>query len=288
MTALASDAPGRGAPTRGAKPDWAGARRALLVAVIGLVAVAVLYVVFVRSAAGQRLDQGGFEHIAGRWASPTRRTVASWLRDITIAVIVVVLLACVAVAVARRRLGLGLVAVGIVVGASLTTQALKHVVFERPHLGHGWTNSLPSGHTTVVTSLALATLLVVPRAWRGVVSVAAAVAVTVAGVGTVVAGWHRPSDVVAAFAVCLMWGAAGLAFVSLRPGFQTPEAVPRAHPFALLTGLALAAAVFLEVGVRPEHTARDIAIHAVIMCGIAIAGALVVGVFTLMANARTS
>jgi membrane-associated phospholipid phosphatase len=288
MTMLASDAPGRGAPTPGAGPDWAGARRALLLAVVGLVGVAVLYVVFVRSASGQRLDQGGFEHIAGRWSSPTRQTVASWLRDVTIAVAAVVLLGCVAVAFARRRFGLGLVAVGIVVGASLTTQALKHVVFERPHLGYGWTNSLPSGHTTVVTSLALASLLVVPRAWRGIASVAAAVAVTVAGVGTVVAGWHRPSDVVAAFAVCLTWGAVGLALVSVRPGFREEEVAPRAHPFALLTGLALAAAVFLEVGVRPEHTARDIAIHAVIMCGIAIAGAIVVGLFTRMANARTS
>jgi membrane-associated phospholipid phosphatase len=287
MSALTGTASGSGGPRSMAGRDWAAARRALLVGTVGLVGLVAIYLVFVRSSAGQRIDQSGLNHVAGDWASGSRQTVASWLRDVTIGVVAVVLLGCVAVALARRRLGLGLVAVLVVVGANVTTQALKHVVFERPHLGHGWTNSLPSGHTTIVTSLALASLLVAPRAWRGIVSVGAAVAVTVAGVGTVVAGWHRPSDVVAAFAVCLMWGGVGLAIVSLRPSLRAEPATPRAHPFALLTGLALAAGAFLEVGVRPD-TSRDLVIHAAIMCGIAIAGALTVGTFTRMANARTA
>ena len=287
MTALTSAQPGSDAPHTIAVRDWAGARRALLVAVVATLALAAIYVFFVRFATGQRLDDSGLHHVAGDWASGTRQTVASWLRDVTIGVVVVVLLVCLTVALLRRRLGLGLVAVVMVVGANATTQVLKHVVFNRPHLGHGWTNSLPSGHATVVMSLALAALFVAPRAWRGVVSVVAAVAVTVAGVGTVVAAWHRPSDVVAAYAVCLAWGALGLSVVSLRPSLQAEPATPRAHPFALLTGLALAAGAFVEVGVRPDSS-RDLVIHAVIMCGIAIAGALVVGIFTRMADARTA
>jgi membrane-associated phospholipid phosphatase len=180
------------------------------------------------------------------------------------------------------------IGVGLVVGSVLTTEVLKHWVLVRPHLGHGWANSMPSGHATVVTSLALATLLVAPRAWRGLVSLCAAVAVAVAGVGTIVADWHRPSDVIAAYAVCLAWGSLSLALVSMRPHGRSTGGAARAHPLALLTGLALAAAAFLEVGVRPNGTARDLAIHVVIMCGVAIAGAAVVGVFTRMANARTA
>jgi hypothetical protein len=268
------------------RPEWAGARRAALVAAVSAAALLVVYVVFVRTAAGQQIDQSGLNHLADGIAS--RQAVAGWLRDVTVGAVAIVLAGCVAVAVARRRIGLGLVAVVLVAGANLTTQVLKHVVFERAHLGHGWTNSLPSGHATVVTSLALAALLVAPRAWRGAVGLCASVAVTVAGVGTVVANWHRPSDVVAAYAVCLSWGAMCLAVVSIRPEFSAGAATTRAHPLALLTGLALAAVAFLEVGVRPNGTARDLVIHVVIMCGIAIAGAFVVGLFTRMANARTA
>jgi membrane-associated phospholipid phosphatase len=285
MTVLTSQRFGRGMPQPSTQPDWPSVRRALLVALFGLVALLAMYVVFVRDATGQRIDQAGLNHLADGLAS--RQAVADWLRGVTLAAVAAVLLACLVVAIARRRFRLGLIAVAMVAGANASTQILKHLVFERPHLGHGWTNSLPSGHATVVMSLALAALLVAPRSWRGVVSVGAAVAVAVAGVGTVVANWHRPSDVVAAFAVCLTWGALGLAVVSLRPQPAEPFA-PRAHLFALLTGLALAAAVFLEVGVRPDHTTRDLVIHAVIMCGIAVAGAAVIGVFTRMANARTT
>jgi membrane-associated phospholipid phosphatase len=265
--------------------DWAGARRAVLVAVAGMVALVAVYVVFVRSAGGQRLDQIGLDHLTARFSS--RQAVANRLRDITVGLVAAVLLGCLTVAVVRRRLGLGLIAVAIVVGANLSTQVLKHLIFSRPHLGHGWTNSLPSGHTTVVTSLALAALLVTPRAWRGVVSVGASVAVAAAGVGTVVAGWHRPSDVIAGYAVCLVWGSLGLAVVSLLPTFAAAPANPRAHPFALFTGLVLSAAAFIEVGVRPDDRSHDLVVHVVVMCGIALAGAGVIGIFARMTDART-
>ena len=285
MTVLARDASTGSGASLAPSRDPAGARRALLVATAGLVALAGIYVVFVQTARGQRLDQLALDHVAADFAS--RQVVADWLRGVTVGVAAVLLLGCVIVAVARRRLRLGLIASGIVAGAIVTTEGLKHVVFSRPHLGHGWANSLPSGHTTVVTSLALAALLVAPRSWRGVVSVVAAVAVAVGGVGTVVANWHRPSDVVAGYAVCLVWGMIGLAAVSLQPALAPAPGPPRAHPFALLTGLALAAAAFLEVGVRPDNWAHDLIVHVVVMCGCALAGAVVVGTFTRMADART-
>jgi membrane-associated phospholipid phosphatase len=285
MTALTSAASTGGQPPT-TSGDRRAARRALGVALAGTVALAAIYLVFVQSADGQRLDQVALDHLAARYSS--RQAVADWLRDVTVGLVAVVLIACLFVAVVRRRVALGLVAVAIVAGANVSTQLLKHEIFTRPHLGHGWTNSLPSGHATVVTSLALAALLVAPRAWRGVVSVGSSVAVAVAGVGTVVAGWHRPSDVVAAYAVCVVWGSVGLAVVSLRPEFAAAAEAPRAHPFALFTGLALAAGAFLEVGVRPDDRSHDLVVHVVVMCGIALAGAIVVGIFTRMADARTA
>jgi membrane-associated phospholipid phosphatase len=285
MTSLIAPS-GRREPTSG-RPDWHAAKRALLVAVAAVCALVAVYAVFVLSGIGQQVDQVGLNHLADGLAS--RQAVAGWLRGVTVGGVALVLLACVVVAIARRRITLGLIGVGLVVGANVTTEALKHIVLDRPHLGHGWTNSLPSGHTTVVTSLALASLLVAPRRWRAPVSLCASVAVAVAGVGTIVANWHRPSDVIAAYAVCLAWGAMSLAVVSLRTEFAAATGtVARAHPLALLTGLALAAAAFLEVGVRPNGTTPDLMIHVVVMCGIAVSGAIVVGVFTRMANARTT
>jgi membrane-associated phospholipid phosphatase len=286
MTVLASGPfTGDRSPSAGSR-DWPAARRALAVAAVSVIALIAIYVVFVRSATGQRFDQLALDHLGDRISS--REAVAGWLRGVTVGVVAVVLLGCLVVAYVRGRLRLGIIAVGVVVGANVSTEVLKHLVFSRPHLGHGWANSLPSGHATVVTSLALAALLVSPRSWRGVVGVGASVAVTVAGVGTVIANWHRPSDVVAAFAVCLVWGALGLAAVSLEPAFAPRAESPRAHPFALLTGLALGAAAFLEVGVRPEDRTRDLIVHVIVMVGIAIAGAVIVGIFTRMTDARTT
>jgi membrane-associated phospholipid phosphatase len=267
-------------------PARSAAGRALLVSLAATIALALIYVVFVRTEAGQEFDQVGLNHLAHGDAS--RHEVAGWLRLVTVGAVVLVLGGCLAIAVLRRRYALGLIAVGLVGGANLSTQALKHVILSRPHLGHGWANSLPSGHATIVTSLALAALLVSPRAWRGIVSLVASVAVAVAGVGTVVANWHRPSDVVAAYAICLAWGGLALAVVSLVAPTGGKGYVAHSHPLALVTGLALAAAVFVEVGVRPNGTARDLVIHLVIMCGIAISGALVIGTFATMANSRTT
>jgi membrane-associated phospholipid phosphatase len=260
--------------------------RALLVALISAVGLIATDLLFVHTAAGQRLDQAALNHLADGAASRLR--VAGWLRYVTVGAVVVVMTGCVVVAFLRKRLDLAIVAFALVAGANLSTQLLKHVILTRPHLGNGWTNSLPSGHATVVTSLVLALMLVAPYAWRWLVSLAGAVAVTVAGVGTVVANWHRPSDVVAAFAVCLAWGALGLAVISARSAPPAARRPARAHPLALMSGLALAAGLFLEVGVRPNGTSRDLVIHIIIMCGLAVIGAVVVGTFARMVNARVA
>ena len=112
-------------------------------------------------------------------------------------------------AIVRGRVRLAVAALVVIVGANVTTQLLKEVVLERSALDVIAPNSLPSGHTTVVASAVGALLLVAPRALRLPVVVPGAFAVTVTGASTVVAGWHRPADIVAALAVCLAWTAVG-------------------------------------------------------------------------------
>lgn len=243
----------------------------------------VCYLLFVRTGEGQRLDQAALNHVGSQGGAGL--TVANLLQDLTVATMAVVLVVCLVVAIVNRRWAFACAAAVLVGGAMATTELLKHEVLSRPALGYGVTNSLPSGHTTIVASLVLGALLVVPRAARPMVGLAGAVGIAVTGVGTVVAGWHRPSDVVAGLAVTLAWGAAVLAGLAIVHGTH-PAVRPTVRPLVLLAGLALAAAFFLALGVRPDGTLKDLAVHVVTMCGLAVLGAVVVGLFGWMVDSR--
>jgi len=128
------------------------------------------------------------------------------------------LLVVVVIAVVRRRLPLAVAAVVVVGGANVSTQLLKKVVLERPALGLGDVNSLPSGHTTVAATVAVALVLVVPVAARGSAAVLGALYAAVTGVSTLVAGWHRPSDVAAALLVVAAWTALAVAGLRVHGG----------------------------------------------------------------------
>ncbi|MDX6308225.1 MAG: hypothetical protein QOI06_1271 [Nocardioidaceae bacterium] len=274
-----------GGPAAPSRRDVPSALRALAVAAAAAMSVVGLFEFFVRTHEGQRLDQVALNHVGS--SDHTRTLVASLLQDITVGGLTVVLIACAVVAFVRRRWALAAGAFVIVAGAIATTEILKHFVLIRPDLGYKSTNSLPSGHTTVVASLVLAALLVVPLAGRWAVALAGSVGISVTGVGTVVATWHRPSDVVAALAVTLAWGAVVLAVLSLTHGTE-PASRPTARPFALIAGLAIAAALFIALGVRPDGTVKDLLVHLITMCGLATLGAGVVGLFTWMVDTRFS
>jgi membrane-associated phospholipid phosphatase len=95
-----------------------------------------------------------------------------------------------------------------VAGANATTQILKRVVIERPDYVPYGSNSLPSGHVTLVASVVLAAVIVVPVVLRPIVALAGGAWVVAVAASTVVSGWHRPSDTVAAVLVCVGWAAA--------------------------------------------------------------------------------
>ena len=185
---------------------------------VGFYAVAT---VFLSRASGQRVDETALQGA---------RLGRSHLIDEALAVLGLVSVAGLALATAviavlaftRRRVDLAIGAVLLVVGANVTTQFVKYRVLERPDLGIDTRafNSLPSGHTTVAASLAVALVLVVPVRLRAVTGLLGAAATTIIGVLTLAAGWHRPSDVVAALLVVGAWGG----IVAVGTALAAPDA----------------------------------------------------------------
>lgn len=179
---------------------------ALLAAVIGGAGVAGLAHLAVRTPSGQRLDQlilTGAQYHEGALASLA--DLAS--RSVSVPVSIGILVAALLLVLVRRRPGLLLPLLALVVGANLTTQVIKHFVLTRDALGPGieiTPNSFPSGHTTLAASAMVALVLASGRA-RAVLAPLGAAWTVAAGLGTLVVGWHRPSDVVGAIAVVAAW-----------------------------------------------------------------------------------
>jgi membrane-associated phospholipid phosphatase len=252
--------------------------------VVSVVAFLAIYAVFVRTGTGQRLDQVAIRYVGQGRA--TRADVATVLDWITSGLILVVSTACVVIAGIRGRWVLAAGALVEVAGANLTTQTLKKVLLSRPDFGYGVSNTFPSGHTTVVTSLVLALLLVVPHAGRWLVELAGSVCIAVIGVGTVVTTWHYPSDVMGGLLVPLVWSVLVLTAVSVIEPVELTRS-PRSHPAVLLIGLVIAAVIFVAFGVRPGGSVKDLVVVATTMSGLAVAGALAVGLFARMLAARS-
>lgn len=192
--------------------------RPLPLAVLALacaLALALAYVVFVRTHAGQRVDEAA---LSGRLASfHARRAADQLLTTISVGSLALVLLLLVCQALLRRHGAQAVVAVVVVVGAVALTELLKHVVLPRPELvptaiPH---NSFPSGHTTTAFAVGIAATLAAPPRWRRAVAAGALVYGTAIGVATIAAGWHRPSDVAGALLVVTGWAAAVVLAVAL-------------------------------------------------------------------------
>lgn len=207
----------------------------LAMILLSATALAMLVRYCLHSYRGIRWD----ERLMAVWdiSEQTRSTAAGLLMLITIPSVALLLAGCVAVAVLRRRLALAIGAVVLIGGATVTTQILKHAVFERlPHTG---ANSLPSGHTTVAISVSLAAVLVTSQRWRVMVAPAAAALSSAAGIATIIGSWHRPGDVIAALAVCTAWLGIALIVVSVgQPGPGRTVEGSSQRPWLAFTGPA--------------------------------------------------
>lgn len=160
----------------------------------------------VGTASGQRLDQltlsGSRNH-----DSLLSRIAELAVETVSMPVIIALLALTAVIALLRRRPALLLPLASLVLGANLTTQVIKHLLVSREVLGPGiepTTNSFPSGHSTLAATTMIALVLVAGRA-RPLVAPLGLLWSGAAGIGTLVTGWHRPSDVIGAIAVSAAW-----------------------------------------------------------------------------------
>jgi membrane-associated phospholipid phosphatase len=191
-----------------------------LVVLAGVEAVG-LYMVwrfFVRTVHGQLLD---FVALSGNRIGRSR--IESLVNNIlgTVSILSVAVAAAVIgfIALTRRRIAVAAGALLLIAGANLTAFLLKQAIY-RPQLGvdvqrSAAGNSLPSGHTTLAASVAVALMLVLPAGVRGVSALLGAVAAAAVGVATLSAGWHRPSDAVAALLIVGVWACVAGLFIVL-------------------------------------------------------------------------
>lgn len=252
---------------------------AVLTILLGVAAMWAVVRVSVVSAEGQRTDTAAMDAVYAR--GDVVSEILSYLGYVSIgtATLALVVLVGISLAAGRWRVGLGVVC--FVAGANLTTQLLK-ILIDRPHYVDHLENSLPSGHTTLVMSLVLAALVAVPRALRYPAVLIATFLGTATGASTVVAGWHRPSDILAALVVCLVWGA----IVALVIGWSL-EYGPLVTAVWALLGAFAAGVLLIFVGVRPQGGWSGFVDAALVLSSMGLATALAVTLFTrLIAPAR--
>lgn len=225
----------------------------MVLGAVCLLALAAVYLGAVRTAPGQLADETALlgTHTGRRFIG----TPVSWLLGLVSEEwLVVGTVVAVALALLRRRPDLAVTAAAVVLLGNVATQLLK-AVLTFPDLGveiqRPMENTLPSGHTTVATTIAFAILVVLPPRWWAPGGLLAAGYATATGVGTLVMTWHRPSDAVAA---PLLVGATTALVLALharyrraRPGAQEPTRLRdlrRARAAVVLLGTA---AVLLAV-----------------------------------------
>ncbi|GIF51688.1 hypothetical protein Afe04nite_62270 [Asanoa ferruginea] len=158
---------------------------------------------FVRTSAGQWLDgallpraeRGGGYASPTMLAGPADLVLGRFGNPLLIGLLVIVI---VMVGVLAGRIRAAVVAFLLFVCAAGGAGLAKQVI-SRPELGvvgSSTHNSFPSGHAAVAAALLLSVLLVVPPRARVWVAVPGAMGASGIAAATMVAGWHRFSDVV--------------------------------------------------------------------------------------------
>lgn len=186
----------------------------------------VVYLLVVQTRWGQELDERtllGSDIISNLRAAQADR----FLRIVSIGTLALAMALVAAVAFLRGRPQLALIAAGSVVAAVTVTELLKLVILQRPELIttmlNGGDNSYPSGHTTVGMAVCVAALLVVPARLRPITALGTGLIGGAFGVAVVAAGWHRPSDAVGAYLVCVCTGALAAAVINRHPDAEPRE-----------------------------------------------------------------
>lgn len=248
-------------------------RRLALLGTVSALFVAAVWLATTQSVVGQQIaDLILYGRVASDPAVLGAATDA--LTTVNLAFVLTAALGLLGLAVARGGFGLAAAVFVLLVGANLTAQLLKQVL-ERPDLLAGAAyasgNSFPSGHVAIVSSFALASVLVVPRRVRTLVAVIGAGLVATVGVSTMIAGWHRLADVEGAIFISLAWASFVTAILVAVRGWMPRRTWRRGvgGPPMRLVGSAGAVAVvagtigIVVIGVDPSPLAELVATNAI-------------------------
>lgn len=252
-----------------------------VLAMAGLLGLAATSYVALRTSPGLSLDSRLLNAVSS--TSLAQYQLHSDLRGASRWSILVLALACALLALLRPRLGPWLGAVIVIGGANVAAQVLQHDVFTRP-LGDPGANGLPSKHMTVALSVGLAAVLVAPAARRSIVVIGVSAATTLAGVALVLGRWHRPSDVIAAVFLCMVWAAVGLVaggLVRRRPAAPSRSALT---VVAALVGAWTASVLLAWWGARPPADLPDLALAIISLGSIGVACTFCVAAIAHMAD----
>lgn len=230
--------------------------RIVITAVIALAVFFAIYGVAVRTQVGQRADEAA---LVGGHVAPERAQSGAnrLLRFVSVGSLGAAVIALGALAWLWRRPWLIALPAAVVGLSLLATELFKLVILSRPDLWPSTLegNSYPSGHTAIATSLGLSAVLIAPERLRGVVAMVAALFAGGVGILVVTADWHRPSDPLGSYALCLAITAAIVALLDAwEPGgVAATSAEGRAPPSGKilarrLEGAAIVAGVLLFVG----------------------------------------
>lgn len=175
---------------------------------VGVLGVLGLYLVFVTTTTGQAWDNALMDRAA---AQPGSRPVAQLVVTELNPERMVILCGMACLTGLLRHWSVALAA-AVAAGICLIMPQVLKATLPRPQLADPWpmSNSLPSGHTAAVAALAVALVLVLPVAWRGLVLLAGLGATALMGTMVVVLAHHRLSDVLASGCLALAALGAGL------------------------------------------------------------------------------
>ena len=185
---------------------------------------------------------------------------------------VYLVLAPIVVALLRGRPQVAVAVGAIVLGASLTTEVLKHLLpaptaasqFAR---GGSWlqAHAWPSGHSTAVMSLVLASVLAAPPRLRPAVAALGAALAIAVGYSLLVQLVHYPSDVLGGFLVAAVWALSAVAALTAN-GRRWPSRRGSSDAVSVQAALgapgAVLAAALLVGGILVLSSPHDVVAYA--------------------------
>ena len=259
------------------------ARHLLLVAVGCAVVFAAIFAAAYYTSQGRWLDNAALDGFLSALAPGRQTSVASAVAHLCDPAPFLLLAAgVIALALLRRSPRRAAAAAALMLASAGTTQLLKPLLAEYrfddsliapTRLTHPLADSaFPSGHATAAMSLALAALIVVPRAWRPATAAAGSLFALAVSFSIVALAWHYPSDIVGGYLIASTWCLVALATLRAAdarwPEPGTIRAAARSRlPTAVAPAAAIAAAALVAalarldclVGFAGDHTAATVA-----------------------------